>query len=381
MDSKKLGNLKVALVHDFLMQHGGAEQVLKEFAEIFPRATIYSIISDQKITDQLLPKRKIVNSFIQKLPFARKFYKIYLWLMPKAIESFDFSNYDLVLSDSSAFAKGIKTDKNKTLHVCYLHTPTRYLWGETDFYIKTAVPAFARLIVKLMIPGLRKWDLIASKRPDYIIANAQTISDRSKKYYNRPADIVIHPFADIDKFKQNKITNKGDYFLMANRLVAYKRNDIVIEAFNKLNLPLRVIGTGYSLPYLKSINKSANTVFLGRVNDQELIDNYQQCQAYIFPALEDFGITPIEAMSAGKPVIAYGEGGVTESVVEGETGLFFKQQNAQSVIEVIKKFKDYSFDPKKIVQRASLFSKERFDREIKEFLNRVINDNIKSKGE
>lgn len=370
------GNIKVALVHDFLIQLGGAENILQEFSNIFPNADIYTIVSDEKVNQKLLPGRKVINSFIQKLPFAKKFYRAYLGLMPKAIESFDFSGYDLVLSDCSAFSKGVITHKDKTLHICYLHTPTRYLWGETDFYIKTTVPTPAQFLVKLIIPYLRRWDLRASKRPDYIIANAQTISDRSKKYYKRKADQIIYPFAETDKFvPKNQIKSK-DFYLMANRLVAYKRNDIVIEAFNKLKLPLRVIGTGYSLEYLKSINTSPNTTFLGRVSDKDLIDSYQQCQAYIFPALEDFGITPIEAMAAGKPVIAYNEGGVTESVVAGQTGLFFNNQTPESVIQVIKEFPTHKFDQDKIIARARQFNKTKFTNEICQFIKSALDGKI-----
>lgn len=371
--------LKVALVHDFLIQLGGAENILKEFANIFPDADIYTIVSNEKVNQKLLPGRKVINSFIQKLPLGKKFYRAYLGLMPRAIEGFDFSGYDLVLSDCSAFSKGIITDKTKTLHICYLHTPTRYLWGETDFYIKTTVPKPAQFLVKLMIPSLRRWDLKAAQRPDYIIANAQTISDRSEKYYQRKADQVIYPFAETDKFvPQHKVESK-DYFLMANRLVAYKRNDIVIQAFNKLKLPLRVVGTGYSLNYLKSLNTSANTTFLGRVSDQDLIDNYQQCRAYIFPALEDFGITPIEAMAAGKPVIAYNEGGVTESVIAGQTGLFFNEQTPESVIQAIKNFSKLKFDQAKIIDRALQFNKVKFTNEISQFIKKRLNGNIDKK--
>jgi glycosyltransferase involved in cell wall biosynthesis len=223
-----------------------------------------------------------------------------------------------------------------------------------------------------MIPSLRKWDFKASKRPDYIIANAQTISDRSLKYYQRKADKVIFPFADIDKFKQHPPVEAQNYFLMANRLVAYKRNDIVIKAFNQLRMPLRVIGSGYSLNYLKSINTSPNTTFLGRVSDDELIDNYLSCQAYIFPALEDFGITPIEAMSAGKPVIAYGEGGVTESVIANKTGLFFKEQTPEAVIAAIKDFPSHVFSRDVIIKQSLKFSKDRFTTEIVNYIQDIL---------
>lgn len=371
-DLVDLKKIKVALVHDFLMQLGGAENILQEFADIFPQADIYTIISDPKTNEKLLPNRKVINSFIQNLPLAKRFYKIYLGLMPKAIESFDLSGYDLVLSDCSAFAKGVITNSKTTTHICYLHTPTRYLWGETDFYIKTSVPKIAQPFVKLMIPYLRRWDLKAAKRPDYIIANAQTISDRSQKYYCRPADTVIYPFADIAKFSQHKTLPTGDFFLMANRLVPYKRNDIVIQAFNDLKIPLKVIGSGYSLNYLRSINTSPNTQFLGRVSDEDLIDNYLRCRAYIFPALEDFGITPIEAMSAGKPVIAYGEGGVTESVIDGKTGLFFKPQTPQAVKRAIEKFNHTNFNRETIIKRSQIFTKQQFRDQIVSYLVQTL---------
>lgn len=360
--------IRVALVHDFLMQIGGAEKLLQSLVEIFPQAEVFTMVAEDKIIQEVVPRQKVHLSFLQNMPFCPQKYKFYLGLMPKATESFDLKDFDLVISITSAFVKGVLTDHKNTLHICYLNTPTRYLHGETDFYLKTSVPALVRPIVKLMLSKLRRWDLKTSRRPDYMIANSQTIAARMLKYYHRRADGIIFPFVDTEHFKLGG--KKGNYFLLTGRLVPYKRYDIVIEAFNELGLPLKVAGSGYDAGNLKKLNINPKTEFLGRVSDAQLVKLYQDCRGYIFPALEDFGIVPLEAMACGKPVIAYGRGGSLETVVAGQTGIFFQQQNKAAVVEAIRRFQrlENKFDPQLIRKHALKFSKNKFIKNIETFI-------------
>lgn len=367
---KQLSRLKVALVHDFLMQWGGAEQILLQFTKIFPNSDIFTICSDEKVTKKYFFGKKIINSYIQKFPNINKFYKAYIMYMPRAIESFNFEEYDLVLSDSSAFAKGVIVPKG-IRHICFLHTPTRYLWDIPDYYISTSVPALFRPIFRIMLPTLKKWDLKASKRPDKYIVISDTIRQRTIKNYNRIPDALINPFFDEDKFTPSGIVS-GDYYLIASRLVPYKRFDIVVKAFNKLKLPLKIIGSGYGEKNLKKLNTSKFTKFYGFVSEKELIEYYKKCKAYIFPAYEDFGITVVEAMACGKPVIAYKQGGAGESIIDGKTGILINNQTEDDIINAVDKINKTKFDNVEIRRHALKFSKKRFTNEIVDFISKNI---------
>ena len=361
--------MKVALVHDFLNQIGGAEQVLSAICEIFPDAPIYTITYDKDKMGSFLKGRDIRTSFLQKRPMGIKKYKWYLKYMPTAIESFDLSDYDLVISDASAFAKGVIT-KPETTHICYCHTPTRYLWNETHFYIKTAhIPWPATHFLPEVLTNLRMWDYVAAQRPDCIIANSKEVKDRIQKYYRRDSE-VIHPFVDSAKFKTSE--KLGNYFLIAGRMVPYKRNDIVIQAFNDLKIPLKVVGDGFGMPELKALAKSDKIEFLGRVSDHDLAKYYSECLAYIFPAEEDFGIMPLEAMASGRPVIAYRAGGVIETIKEGITGTFFNEQTPQCLVDTIKHFNPEKYNSKIIRQHAMDFDKNIFKKKIESFIEKHI---------
>ncbi|MCL5794987.1 MAG: glycosyltransferase [Patescibacteria group bacterium] len=359
--------MKIALVHDFLTQYGGAERVLDAFLELFPKAPIYTLVYDKEKMGKYYGKYDVRPSFLQNSPGGIKKYKWYLPLMPKAIESFDLSNFDVVLSDSSAYAKGVIT-KKPTIHICYLHTPTRYLWSDTESYLKTApIPKIIRPIMPLTIKYLRQWDLKASKRPDFYIVNSKNINDRLKKYYHRVADEIIWPPVDCDKFKfSHKICN---FFLVVSRMEPYKKIDLVVDAFNKLKLPLKIVGTGTNAQELK--NKAAKNIeFVGRVPDQELIKYMSSAQALIFPQNEDAGITPLEAMASGRPVIAYRAGGALEIVKPGENGEFFDFQTQESIIKVIKKFDYKKYNSEYIRKFAQDFCKDKFKEKIKQFIER-----------
>ncbi|MFH1745215.1 MAG: glycosyltransferase [bacterium] len=360
--------MKVALIHDHLAQDGGAEQVLKVFMELFPDAPIYTLLYEKKNVDKNYSGRKIETSIIQRLPGGVKFYKWYMPLMPMAVEFFDLSNYDLVLSDASAFAKGVITS-TETLHICYCHTPTRYVWDYTHKYInELRHNKFIKKIISLILNYIRMWDKAAADRVDVYIANSRNIQKRITKYYKRDST-VIYPPVNLRLFKVNE--NVRDYFLIGGRLAPYKRIDIVIEAFKKLNLKLKVYGDGTDLKRLERIaGEDGNIEFLGRVSDEGKAKLYSECQAFINPQDEDFGITAVEAMASGRPVIAFKKGGALETVIPEKTGIFFKEQTVDSIIKAVGEFKNTKFNPQEIRAHAEKFGVERFKKEIREFIGR-----------
>ncbi|MEI6040406.1 MAG: glycosyltransferase [Candidatus Berkelbacteria bacterium] len=365
--NKDINQLKVAIVAEELTQLGGAERVLDAILEIFPKAPIYTLVWDKVKTQHKYDKFDVRPSCIQKMPFGIKKYKWFLPFMPLAIEKFDLSEFDLVISSSSALIKGVKTGKNQ-IHICYCHTPTRYLWGETKDYLKTApIPAIAKPLMPLVIWFLRKWDLKASKRPDFYIANAENIKNKIKKYYNRDS-VVIYPPVETDRFKIGKTI--GDYYLITSRIEPYKKVDLVVEAFNQLGLKLKVVGSGTKKDEIQKMAK-ANIEFTGRISDEELVDAYQNCIAYLFPQEEDFGIVPVEAMSAGRPVIAYKKGGALETVIEGKTGEYFYPQTVEALVKTIQNFDVNKYNPQEIRNHALKFSKEVFKTKLLEYINSI----------
>ncbi|MFA5644395.1 MAG: glycosyltransferase [Patescibacteria group bacterium] len=369
--------MKVALIHDHLAQDGGAEKVLEVFTKMFPQAPIYTLLYDKKNVAQRYPNRRIDTSIIQKMPGGVRFYQWYLPFMPMAVEFFDLRNYDLVLSDTSSFAKGVIT-LPETVHICYCHTPTRYLWSDTHQYINEL--KYNRLIKKiasLILSRIRIWDRLAADRVDYFIANSETVKNRIKKYYQRDS-VVIYPPVEIDKFFIAK--EVGDYFLIGCRLAPYKRVDIVVEAFKKMgeNYKLKVFGDGVDLKRLKKIaGNCKNIEFLGRISDENKASLFSKCLAFINPQEEDFGISKVEAMASGRPVIAYKKGGALETIIENETGVFFEEQNAEGIVAVVQKFytdiKDNKkvWDSYKIREHAKKFSSSNFQKNIKDFVDSV----------
>lgn len=358
--------MRIALVHDYLVQYGGAERVLECFTELFPYAPIYTLVYNKSFMHGKFEGKNIKTSFIQKMPFAKNHHRIFPHIMPVAIEQFDLSAYDIVLSDSSSYAKGIITGP-ETLHICYMHTPMRYAWDDCqkytqDFYF----PSFVKKIVPLLMNYVRIWDRASADRIDKIIANSNFVARRIKKYYKKEST-VIYPPVNVDDFYVSK--KQEDYFLMVGRLIAYKRFDIAIEAFNKLGLKLKIIGRG---PELKRLKKMAgpNIEFLGRVSDKKLADYYARCQAFIFPQEEDFGIVAVEAMASGRPLIAYRGGDIPEHLEEGKMGVFFENQKPQDIIEAVGKFKSMDFDPEYIREKAKKFDKKVFKDKIKDYVEK-----------
>jgi glycosyltransferase involved in cell wall biosynthesis len=355
--------MRVALVHDYLNQYGGAERVLEAFCEIWPDAPIYTLIYDKKRTGQAFEGRRIKTSFLQKIPFVKSHHRPFLMLMPLAIESFDFSKYDLVISDSASFAKGIITRPN-TLHICYCHTPTRYAWDDSHKYIREfGYPSIIRSVIPLFMNYLRVWDQAAAERPDKFIANSQFVASRIKKYYQKNAT-VIHPPVNAKLFYVSR--EPDNFFLVVARFLSYKRLDIAIKAFNLLGRPLKIVGDGPDAAKLRHL-AGPNIEFLGQVADTKLRELYANCQAFIFPQEEDFGITAVEAMASGRPVIAYQAGGALETIKHGVTGLFFPEQTVQSLVATLKQFVATDFNPETIRQEAMQFDKEIFKQKIRDF--------------
>ncbi|MFA6973230.1 MAG: glycosyltransferase [Parcubacteria group bacterium] len=356
--------MKIALVHDYLVQNGGAEKVLECFTELFPCAPIYTLLYAPELMYGAFEGKNIKTSFLQNFPFSTSKHRIFPQFMPMAIEQFDFSDFDIVLSDSSSFAKGIITAP-ETLHICYMHTPMRFAWDDCqkytrDFYFSKII----KKIIPFVMNYVRVWDRVSADRPDKLIANSNFIARRIKKYYKRES-IVIHPPIETQKFYVSP--EHDDYFLMVGRFMAYKRFDIVIEAFNQLGLPLKIIGRGPEKKRLEKIAKT-NIEFLGRVDDAKLADYFSKARAFIFPQEEDFGLTAIEAMASGRPVIAFRGGDIPEHIEEGRTGMFFETQTAADIVAAIGRFKDADFDPAYIRGTALKFDRELFKSKIKDYI-------------
>jgi glycosyltransferase involved in cell wall biosynthesis len=358
--------MNVAIIHDHLAQDGGAEKVTKAIADLFPEAPIYTLLYEQKHADKYFKERHIETSIIQKLPGGVKHYQWYMPFMPMAVEFFDLNSFDLVISSASAFAKGVITSTD-TLHICYCHTPTRYIWDYTHQYIKELkYNKYFKKIISLTLNYIRIWDRQAADRVDLYVANSETVKRRIKKYYRRRAS-VIYPPVEVKNFYISE--KPDDYFLIGGRLAPYKRVDIVIKAFLKNKAKLKIYGDGIDLGRLKKIaGNRENIEFLGRVSDRELARLYSQCQAFIHPQIEDFGITAVEAMASGRPVIAFKQDGATETVAAGETGTFFERQTPEALNKAISEFDALKFNPQSIRQHAEKYSTERFKKEIKSFI-------------
>lgn len=356
--------MKIALIHDYLVQYGGAERVLECFSELFPHAPIHTLVYDRKAMHGVFDDKDIRTSFLQRFPFAQKQHRLFPLLMPLAIEQFNLSRYDIVLSDSSSYAKGVITNP-ATIHICYMHTPMRYAWDDCQKYTEDfGFPKIIKKFVPFAMNYIRLWDKTSSDRVDRFIANSNFVAKRIKKYYRKDS-IVINPPVAVDNFYISQ--SRGNYFLMVGRLIAYKRHDIAIQAFNKLKLPLKIIGRG---PEMKRLEKLAgpNIEFLGRVSEKDLPKYYAECRAFIFPQEEDFGIVAMEAMASGRPLIAYRGGDIVEHMEEGKTGIFFEKQRPEDIIGAVEKFREENYDPRYIRSRVLKFDREIFKCKIREYV-------------
>lgn len=357
--------MKVALVHDYLNQMGGAERVIMAFHDMFPDAPIYTSIYEPQRVHPAFQKMDIRTSFMQKFPLVTKHHQPYLPFYPFAIESLDLRGYDLVLSSSSAFAKGIITAP-ETTHICYCHTPMRWCWNYNEYVEREQLGKLARKVLPFIITGLRLWDQTTAMRVDHFIANSPLVAERIRKYYHRDA-IVIPPPVEASRFTFNPDTQIEDYFLIVSRLIPYKRIDLAIEACNRLQLPLVIIGSGRDLERLKKL-AGPTIQFLGRLSDPEMQHYYTHCRALLFPGEEDFGITPLEAQACGRPIIAYGAGGALASVIDGITGAFFHEHTVESLATLLASFDQSRYDPQSIRNHALEFDTPRFHRRILQFI-------------
>lgn len=369
---------KIAIVHDYLNQYGGGERVVEVLHKIWPDANIYTSILDKKLMKNWLniPFDKIKTNLISKLPFANYLAKHYFFMYPLAFRMQDTNKADVVISSTSYAAKFIRAKKG-AIHICYIHTVPRFLWGydtELSRYYSKPFDKYLAPIYRAIVPPvktiLRKMDLEAAKKVDFFITNSAEVQKRVKKHYGRDS-YVIYPPVDTARFthfrKQRAENREQNYFLVVSRLGGYKKVNIVVEAFNRLGLSLKVVGVGPQFEYLKSIAKK-NVQMLGRLPDHDVTNLIQNCKALIFPTHEDFGIVPVEAMAAGKPVIAYGKGGALETVVEGVTGEFFDKQTPSAIINEIKKFNPKKYKPEACRRQALKFSEVEFKRKIKFFV-------------
>lgn len=351
--------MKIALVHDFLVKLGGAERVLKTLTDIFPRAPIYTLLYDEARVGHVFPKSQVVTSNMQDWPkFLRKRHRYFFHKMPQYLENFDFSDFDVVLSSSTAMAHGIITNP-QTKHFCYCHSPMRYAWDWTHEYLEEQnIGGLKKLAILHLLNKVRIWDYYASDRVDHYIANSENVRRRIQKYYRQDAT-VIYPPVDTERFKIS--LNRENYFLIVSTLTRYKNIELAINLFNKVRKRLVIIGEGGNRKCLESIS-GPHIDFLGFKPDEVVREYMQNCRALIFPGEDDFGITPVEAMACGKPVLAYAKGGVLETILPGQTGEFFKEPTVESMETGLARLlvNEPHYDTKKILKHAEKFDRQKF---------------------
>lgn len=356
--------MKLAIVHDWLTNMGGAEQVIINFKEVYPNAPIYTTFYNPDNLDEKLKNIDVRTSFLQKKKMVTN-HKKYFPLMPLAFENFNLNEYDVVLSSSTCCAKGVLTNPN-SVHICYCNTPMRYAWERRDDYTE-GMGKLKRKLVKILLHYMRIWDVTSANRVDYFIANSTAVQKRIQKYYKRDS-VVINPPVRCKLF--NISETDGDYYFIVSRLVGYKKFDLAVQACSELGKKLIVIGEG---PEKEKLEKLANenVIFLGRQSDDVVKKYMSECKALLFPGEEDFGIVPVEAQSCGRPVIAYGKGGVLDTVIDEKTGILFKEQTVESLKEAITKFETMKFDKQEIRKHALGFDEEVFREKIKKYIEEV----------
>jgi glycosyltransferase involved in cell wall biosynthesis len=370
-------DLRVALVHDWLTGMRGGERCLEVFCELFPDADLFTLLHVPGSVSPVIERRRIVTSFVQRLPRAVERYRYYLPLFPAAMRAFDFSPYDLVLSSSHAVAKAARQRKGAT-HVCYCFTPMRYVWDLYDDYFGARAPRAARLVMPPIAAALRRWDRRTSARPDRLVAISRFVANRIRRVWGRDAD-VIHPPVDAARYAM-AADDPADYYLVVSALVPYKRVDLAVAAATRLGRRLLVVGSGPEAPRLAAA-AGPTVEFLGWRSDAEIAELYARCRAVLFPPLEDFGIVPLEAMAAGRPVAAYGAGGATETVVglgsggdAAPTGVFFHEQTVDALVEAMRTLEanEARFEPKALRAHAETFDRPLFRDRIAAYLERAL---------
>lgn len=379
--------MRLAIVHDELIQWGGAERLVLAMHNIWPDAPIYTSIYSPDQLPEEFKKIKIRTSFMQNLPFSKYLRRQYFFLYPLAFESFDFSEFDVVLSSSTRFAHGIIT-KPKTLHICYSNSPSRFLWETVSYLEQEGIGKVGRMFLAPFLSYLRVWDQTAVQRPDFWIANSKNVAQKLKKFYRKDS-IVIYPGVDLERFtvhssqfttKKQKITVNSEpttnsYFLVVSRLLSWKRIELAVSVANQLKFVLKIVGIGPDYGRLKRL-ANANVEFLGQVSEEDLVSLYKNCKALIVTQEEDFGITAIEAQAAGKPVIAYAGGGAKETIVESKTGLFFSPQEPDALKEAIVQFDKIKIKPQDCIINAQKFSLSAFQEQLKEFVEKAYQSRL-----
>lgn len=366
---------KVALIHDWLTGQRGGEKVLEVFAEIFPKAPIYTLFHFPGTQTEKIECRTIHTSFLQRMPFLKRKYRSYLPLYPLSVELFDLQDYDIIISSSHCVAKGAIPQPDG-LHICYVHSPVRYAWNQYFAYFSPEnLGLLSRLLIPPVIHRLRQWDVSSSCRVDYYIANSKAVAQRIYRYYRRTAE-VIHPPVDTEFFQPGDA--QGEYFLIVSALVPYKRIDLAVGAFNDSGASMKIVGTG---PEYKKLKRKAkkNIDFLGFLPPRDLLRIYQRARALLVPGEEDFGINSLEAQACGVPVLAYGRGGATETVIPADTGLFFSELTKESLQDAVDKFQGIAFDKSTIRANALRFSREKFKKKISAYFQDKWREHLSQK--
>jgi glycosyltransferase involved in cell wall biosynthesis len=358
--------LRVALVHDYLNQYGGAERVLEELHALFPSAPVYTSMYWPEKMSETIRQLDVRTSFMQRLPMVTRNHQPFLLMYPWAFESFDFSGYDVVISNSSAFCKGIVTPPG-TLHICYCLTPMRWVWNYHAYVDRERLGLLARMVLPAAISQLRAWDVATAQNVDRFLAISRTVAARIQKHYRREAT-VIYPPVNCSAFTAQP-GRVEDYYLIVSRLIPYKRIDLAVDAFSRLGIPLKVVGSGgRALPSLKE-RAGRNVEFVGRVSDAELKDLYARCRALVFTGEEDFGIAPLEANASGRPVIAYAAGGALDTVVDRQTGVLFAEQKVEDLIEAVQQLEQMHWDATELRQHALRFDRGVFHEQLRGFVS------------
>lgn len=355
--------MKIAVAHDYFTQMGGAEKVAEGLMRMFPTAELYSTVALPDCMPPGLSGVTVHTSWMQQLPKMRQYYRLYFLLYPLAVRSLDLSGYDLVISSSSGYAKGVRTDRD-AIHVCYCHTPMRWVWSFDSYTAPEAIGRTKRLLLSQLIRRLRQWDECASRQPDHFIANSRTVANRIRSVYGRIAE-VIHPPIDLGRFRSSR--DQENFYLVLSRLVSYKRIDLAVHACTLLKRQLLVIGDGPDRQRLTSL-AGPTVIFLGRLSDVEVEHYVARCRALIFPGEEDFGMTPLEVAAAGRPTIAYRAGGAMETIVDGVTGMFFDRQEPEDLVAAIECFERGDWSSAALRRHAEAFSIDVFQGRLRSFL-------------
>ena len=362
---------RVAIIHYWLVGMRGGEKVLESLCRMFPNADLFTHVADPSKLSSTLTRHKIIQTRVGRMPFARVLYQKYLPFMPRALEELDLSGYDLVISSEAGPAKGVIAPPDAP-HLCYCHSPMRYLWDQYHVY-RNGAGLITRAAMPILAHGLRSWDVTSAARVDGFAANSSHVAARIRKYWRRESD-VVHPPVAVNDFSAVRRSELGDYYLWAGELAPYKRPDLAVEAFRRLDLPFVVVGGPESTARKLKSFAGPKTTFLGKVPFDELKTLMARCKALVFPGEEDFGIVPVEVMASGRPVIAYGRGGALDTIVDGETGVFFQEQSVEGLIDAVERFQLGGLedaDPSIMIQRSQLFTEEAFVQGIQRSLKSI----------